>query len=116
MNCRHCSTILLSDFIDLGKQPPSNSYLRNKDLGKAETYFPLRVKVCHNCFLVQTEDFTSRETFFNNNYAYFSSTSRSWLEHTRLYSGKMIEMFDLNQDSFVVEVASNDGYLLKTCR
>ena len=63
--------------------------------------------------MVQTEDFTSRETFFTNNYAYFSSTTRSWLEHTRLYSGKMIEMFDLNQDSFVVEVASNDGYLLK---
>lgn len=113
MKCRHCSTLLHSNLIDLGAQPPSNSYLDYEDLENAETYFPLRVKVCHECYLVQTEDFTVRETFFNNHYAYFSSISSSWLEHARVYSTEIIKKFKLDQNSFVVEVASNDGYLLK---
>ena len=78
-----------------------------------ETLFPLRTNVCKECFLVQTEDYTSRETFFDDNYAYFSSTSQSWLEHAQSYSEKVIKEFRLDGDSFVIEVASNDGYLLR---
>ena len=99
--------------MDLGFQPPSNAYRSTDQMNDEETLFPLRANVCEKCFLVQTEDFASRETFFDDDYAYFSSTSKSWLDHARSFSEKVIKEFQLNEDSFVIEVASNDGYLLK---
>jgi len=99
--------------VDLGFQPPSNAYRSIDQLNNEETLFPLRTNVCEECFLVQTEDYTARETFFDDNYAYFSSTSQSWLEHAKSFSEKVIKEFQLDEESFVIEVASNDGYLLR---
>jgi SAM-dependent methyltransferase len=82
-------------------------------LSAPEIYFPLKLKVCENCWLVQTEDYAQADLFFSKDYAYFSSTSTSWLEHAAAYSKAMIERLGLGTDSFVIEVASNDGYLLK---
>ena len=113
MNCRHCNSKLKSGLIDLGAQPPSNSFLSKEDLEVKEIYFPLKVFVCHECFLVQTKDFTDRETFFNKDYVYFSSTSASWLKHAQDYVEDVIKKFGFNSSSFVIEVASNDGYLLR---
>ena len=89
MKCRHCQNNIEHKLIDLGAQPPSNSYLSEADLNKNEVYLPLRVYVCSNCFLVQTADFTDRETFFNSQYAYFSSTSKTWLAHAKEYVEKV---------------------------
>lgn len=113
MNCRHCKSPLRHTFIDLGFAPPSNAYLREKDLNKSETYFPLKIKVCDNCWLVQTEDYFDSESLFTSEYAYFSSASSSWLLHAKKYSEKIIKDLNLNKFSHVVEIASNDGYLLK---
>ncbi len=113
MNCRHCHAPLSRTFLDLGSAPPSNAYLSAEDLRRPETYYPLRLFVCDICRLVQTEDFASADTFFNSDYAYFSSTSKSWLAHAATYAGRMTERFGLGGDSFVIEVASNDGYLLR---
>ena len=113
MKCRHCDHDVEHTFLDLGFAPPSNAYLTREDLSKPEKYYPLKVKVCHHCWLVQTEDYAQANELFDENYAYFSSTSSSWLNHAKLYSEKMIRDFGLDQNSFVVEVASNDGYLLK---
>lgn len=113
MKCRHCNSSLEHVFADLGTSPPSNSYLREDQLNKPELFYPLRVKVCESCWLVQAEDFTNREEFFSNDYAYFSSFSTTWLIHAKEYVQKMTERFKLGKDSFVVEVASNDGYLLQ---
>jgi SAM-dependent methyltransferase len=113
MKCRHCYAELEHLFVDLGFAPPSNSYLEQADLSKAEMSLPLRVRVCHKCWLVQTEDYTQPETFFNESYAYFSSASKSWLEHAKLYAEQMIKKLNLSANSMVVELASNDGYLLK---
>lgn len=113
MKCRHCNSSLEHVFADLGTSPPSNSYLREDQLNKPELFYPLRVKVCESCWLVQAEDFTNREEFFSNDYAYFSSFSTTWLVHAKEYVEKMAARFELGKDSFVVEVASNDGYLLQ---
>lgn len=113
MKCRHCKNVLNYKLIDLGAQPPSNSYIALENLNNAEIYLPLKVYVCDKCHLVQTADFTQRETFFNSDYAYFSSTSKTWLAHAKSYVESIIKELDLNKDSFVIEVASNDGYLLK---
>lgn len=113
MKCRHCSEPLQHTFLDLGFAPPSNSYLSEAELSSPEIYFPLKLKVCENCWLVQTEDYAQADLFFSKDYAYFSSTSTSWLEHAAVYSRTMIERLGLGADSFVIEVASNDGYLLK---
>ena len=113
MKCRHCKNELKLELIDLGAQPPSNSYLKPEDLDAAETYLPLKVYVCSECFLVQTADYTHKETFFNEEYAYFSSTSQTWLQHASDYVDKMMDKFNIGSSSFVIEVASNDGYLLK---
>ena len=99
--------------MDLGFAPPSNAYLAQSDLQRPETYFPLKIKVCDFCWLVQTEDYTDADALFTNEYAYFSSVSASWLEHARLYCKEIIDQLDLNEKSFVIEIASNDGYLLK---
>ena len=113
MKCRHCGAVLQHTFLDLGFAPPSNAYRLPADLSKPEIYYPLRLKVCEQCWLVQTDDFTSADQLFSADYAYFSSTSTSWLAHARGYVEKIIPELSLDQHSFVVEVASNDGYLLR---
>jgi len=113
VNCRHCGTPLTHTFLDLGFAPPSNAYLTKKDLSKPEKYYPLNIKVCDQCWLVQTEDYAQADELFSPDYAYFSSTSSGWLKHAKQYSQQMTKMLNLNRDSHVIEVASNDGYLLK---
>jgi len=113
MNCRHCKTPLTHTFLDLGFAPPSNAYLTQADLVRPEKYFPLKVMVCDHCWLVQTEDYAQADELFNADYAYFSSTSTGWLAHAARYAEKMIETLGLNPNSHVIEVAANDGYLLK---
>lgn len=113
MNCRHCYSPLSHTFLDLGHAPPSNAYLKAEDLNKPEIFYPLKIKVCDQCWLVQTEDYAEADALFTAEYAYFSSTSSGWLAHAERYTTKMIEEFALDGRSFVIEVASNDGYLLK---
>lgn len=113
MNCRHCGTPLTHTFVDLGFAPPSNAYLTDADLSKDEKYYPLKVKVCVQCWLVQTEDYADADELFSVDYAYFSSTSTGWLAHAKRYTEQITQQLGLNADSFVIEVASNDGYLLK---
>ncbi len=113
MRCRHCNKNLELIFIDLGEAPPSNNYLTIDELPKKETKLPLKVLVCEECWLVQTEDYTSHTEIFKNDYAYFSAFSTSWLEHSKRYVEKIIKNFDINKNSKVIEVASNDGYLLQ---
>lgn len=111
--CRHCAAPLSIRFLDLGFAPPSNAYLTSADLQKPELAFPLRLFACGECRLVQTEDFAASDALFTDDYAYFSSTSKGWLSHAARYVDMVIERFDLGPDSHVIEVASNDGYLLK---
>ena len=113
MKCRNCETLLNNKFVDLGFAPPSNAFLTKNDLNHKEIYYPLRTYVCDKCWLVQTDDYASAEEIFNNEYAYFSSTSSGWLEHAADYVNKIIPRLDLDVNSFVVEIASNDGYLLR---
>jgi len=100
-------------FLDLGSAPPSNAFLAEAGLCAPEVWFPLRLLVCESCWLVQTEDYAGREAIFTNDYAYFSSFSTSWVLHAQRYVGAMIKRFGLNTTSRVVEIASNDGYLLQ---
>jgi SAM-dependent methyltransferase len=113
LNCRHCNHPLTFPFLDLGFAPPSNAYLTQGDLVQPERYYPLKLFVCDACWLVQTEDYAARETLFDADYAYFSSTSESWLAHARHYASSIIDELSLSRESFVIEVASNDGYLLR---
>lgn len=113
MKCRHCETKLEHVFLDLGYAPPSNAYLSKEALSTPETTFPLKLFVCNQCWLVQTEDFTEADELFARDYAYFSSTSQGWLRHAAHYVDDIIIQLDLTPKSFVIEIASNDGYLLK---
>lgn len=113
MNCRFCGEKLFHQFIDLGAVPPSNAYLNKEDLYKPEVYYPLKIFVCDHCWLVQTEDYVCADELFRPDYAYFSSTSSSWLHHATQYVGNITQRLGLGPDSFVIEIASNDGYLLK---
>ncbi len=113
MKCRHCAALLEHTFLDLGFAPPSNAYLTHQDITKPEKYYPLKVKVCDQCWLVQTEDYAQADELFNSEYAYFSSTSTGWLAHATRYAEKMTRQLKLTKNSLVIEVASNDGYLLK---
>ncbi len=113
MKCRHCGKALSLPFVDFGAAPPSNAYIAESELGEPETYFPLRILVCENCWLVQTEDFAAAEDLFSSSYAYFSSFSTSWLEHSERYALEVTKRFGLNAGSLVTEVAANDGYLLQ---
>ena len=113
MKCRHCAFDLTNTFLDLGFAPPSNAYLSVEDLTKPEKYYPLKVMVCDQCWLVQTEDYAQAEELFDSEYSYFSSTSSGWLEHAKVYSEKIRTELKLDESSHVIEVASNDGYLLK---
>lgn len=113
MKCRHCQSELSLPLVDLGSAPPSNAYLTVETLRLPEKYYPLRVLVCTECWLAQTEDYTQSDELFDADYAYFSSTSTGWLVHAARYAEKMIQQLELTQHSMVIEVASNDGYLLK---
>jgi len=113
MKCRHCNAELKLPLIDLGSAPPSNAYLTEQTLHTPEKWFPLRVLVCQSCWLVQTEDFAQAEELFDEDYAYFSSFSTSWLEHAEQYVKDMTKRFSLDKHSHVIEVAANDGYLLQ---
>ncbi|MFN0140815.1 MAG: methyltransferase domain-containing protein [Pyrinomonadaceae bacterium] len=110
--CRFCSAELKHTFVDLGATPLANSYIKPADLDKAEPFFSLHVRVCDNCFLVQLPVLETAENIFSD-YLYFSSYSKSWLEHSKQYAEKMTDRFGLNSNSRVVEIASNDGYLLQ---
>lgn len=116
MNCRHCGAVVSQVFIDLGTAPPSNAYLTETDLLAPETWYPLRVVVCRECWLVQTEDYADRSQLFSSDYAYFSSFSTTWLAHAERYVDRVVRRFGLGSKSMVVEVASNDGYLLQYVR
>jgi 2-polyprenyl-3-methyl-5-hydroxy-6-metoxy-1,4-benzoquinol methylase len=113
MHCRFCKTELTHEFIDLINAPASNSFLTKEQLNEPEAYYPLKVMVCHNCFLVQVDEYKSSESIFNSEYVYFSSYSTTWLEHARHYVEMVTERFKLGQQSSVMEIASNDGYLLQ---
>ena len=113
MKCRHCDSVIKNTFLDLGFAPPSNAYLDSDRLSFPELYFPLKVNVCEGCWLVQTEDYHDADELFTEEYAYFSSTSKSFVEHAKKYSQEVIKRFNLSPQSFVMELASNDGYLLR---
>lgn len=113
MKCRHCQSELTLPIVDLGSAPPSNAYLTPQTLHAPEKYFPLRVLVCTECWLVQTEDYAGADELFSSDYAYFSSFSTTWLKHAEQYVADMVQRFSLNTDSHIVEVAANDGYLLQ---
>jgi SAM-dependent methyltransferase len=110
--CRFCGAPLSHVFVDLGASPLANSYLEPEALGKAEPFYPLTVYVCAECFLVQLPEEEKPEAIFSD-YAYFSSYSESWLRHAEAYARRMIERFGFGPEQQVVEVASNDGYLLR---
>lgn len=113
MNCRHCGSPLTKVFADLQTCPPSNAMVKASELNFPETYFPLKVFVCDTCWLVQVDEIEKAEAIFNAEYTYFSSYSTSWLAHAKKYTEYMVERFGYNQQSLVVEIASNDGYLLQ---
>ena len=113
MHCRFCNSKLTHVFADLGFAPPSNSYLSTDGLNDSETYYPLKIWTCSECFLTQIDEFKSHSEIFSGDYAYFSSMSTSWLAHAEKFVEKMVGEFDLNESSKVVEIASNDGYLLQ---
>lgn len=113
MRCRFCGAGLKHRFLDLGFAPPSNAYLAQTDLSAVEKYYPLKVNVCDECWFVQAESYAASDDLFNNDYAYFSSTSSSWLKHAEDYVDGVSDLLGLCGESYVVEIASNDGYLLK---
>jgi len=112
MECRFCNKPLTHLFLSLGSFPLSNSFLTREQLYQREVFYPLEVFVCDSCFLVQLQEYETPENIFSD-YAYFSSYSDTWLKHAKTYSEDMIRLFRLDRNSFVVEIASNDGYLLQ---
>ena len=113
MLCRFCKEELKDVFIDLVNSPPSNSFLTRQQLNEPEVFFPLKVYTCNNCFLVQVDEYKKSNAIFDDEYVYFSSFSSSWLAHAKKYTEKMIDLFGLSEKSQVIEIASNDGYLLQ---
>src|SRR3989338_2236923 len=111
--CRFCDTALGEPFVDLGIQPLSNAYIKPENASKKEFVCPLRVFFCKGCHLAQLSDFSEAGEIFNEQYAYFSSFSESWLRHAKNYTDLMVRRFAIDQASHVVEIASNDGYLLQ---
>jgi len=112
IQCRFCNTLLKHTFVDLGMSPLSNAYLKPEQLQQMEPFYPLHAYVCEQCYLVQLEEFQSPENIFSD-YAYFSSYSESWIKHAKTYTEYMIDRFKFNNSSQIVEIASNDGYLLQ---
>lgn len=113
MKCRFCSHEVHHEFIDLVNAPPSNAYLTFDQLDEPEIFYPLKVLVCEQCFLVQVDEYKKSDEIFDADYAYFSSMSSSWVEHARSYVEMITEKQKLNSYSHVIEIASNDGYLLQ---
>ena len=113
MRCRHCASLLTQVFLDLGHAPPSNAYLTEDSLHGPEITYPLRLFVCTECYLVQTEDYAAADELFSADYAYFSSTSKGWLEHATRYAAMITGRLGLESEDLVIEIASNDGYLLR---
>ena len=113
MKCRFCHHKLTHEFIDLVNAPPSNSFLTRNQLNEPEVFYPLKLMVCEKCWLVQVDEYKKSDEIFSEDYAYFSSYSKSWLDHARRYVNMIIDRLGLNSRSHVVEIASNDGYLLQ---
>lgn len=113
MECRNCKSILEKEFVNLYNSPPSNSFLKESDLTKEEVYYPLKVLYCSVCYLVQIAEYKKHHEIFNDEYVYFSSFSTTWLKHAEAFTEKVVNKFALSSNSLVLEVASNDGYLLK---
>jgi len=113
MKCRFCQTKLEDVFLDLINAPASNSYLTKEQLDTPEVFYPCKVYVCQKCKLVQIDEYKKSDEIFNNNYAYFSSYSTSWLAHSKKYVAMIINRLSLGEDALVTEIASNDGYLLQ---
>jgi SAM-dependent methyltransferase len=113
VNCRFCGTLLEHTFVDLGMSPLCQTQIAPDELNRMEPFYPLHVLVCSKCFLVQLDEFVAPDEIFSSEYPYFSSYSDSWVEHARRYSQEMIERLGLGAGSLVMEVASNDGYLLQ---
>ena len=116
MNCRFCATPLSQVFLDLGAAPPSNSFLSAADLNGPEVYYPLKLFVCPDCFLVQVDEYKRSSEIFSQGYVYFSSYSSTWLAHARAYVAATLPRLGLGPQSLVMEIASNDGYLLQYVR
>jgi 2-polyprenyl-3-methyl-5-hydroxy-6-metoxy-1,4-benzoquinol methylase len=113
MTCRFCKYPLTYKFVELVNSPPSNSFLSLEQLNGPELYYPLSIYVCTECYLVQIDEYKKAEDIFNSDYVYFSSYSKSWVQHAKRYVSDMIERFGYNSESYVMEIASNDGYLLQ---
>lgn len=113
MKCRHCNTELKHTFVDLDFQPISNAMLSEKQLNHPESYYPLKAFVCDKCFLVQLDEIKKADQIFDGEYTYFSSFSLSWLAHAKKYVDMMVARFGFSETSQVIEIASNDGYLLQ---
>ena len=113
MKCRFCQHELTHEFIDLVNSPPSNSFLTKEQLNDSETFYPLKLFVCEKCWLVQIDEYKKADEIFSQEYAYFSSYSTTWLQHAKKYVDMITQRLGLDQTSFVVEIASNDGYLLQ---
>jgi len=111
--CRHCKTPLKNKILDLGNHPPSNAYLKREELFLPEITYPLKVFLCSNCWLTQIPEYIKPDNLFTPEYAYFSSTSSSWCNHAKKYVNNAISRLSLDKNSFVLEIASNDGYLLQ---
>ena len=111
--CRFCKTELQHRVVDLGTSPLCQKHVKPSELQQMERFFPLQAFVCDNCWLVQLEEFAAADDIFDHDYAYFSSFSTSWLAHCKQYVDDMTKRWGLNRSSFVVEIASNDGYLLQ---
>ncbi len=113
MKCRHCKTELKHIFVDLSYSPVSNAMLTEEQLNEPESYYPLKIFVCEECYLVQVDEMQKADNIFDEEYTYFSSFSKSWLQHAKNYVEMMIGRFGFNENSQVIEIASNDGYLLQ---
>ena len=113
MKCRFCKNELDQGFVDLQNSPASNSFLTKKQLNEMEAYFPLNIFVCDACYLVQIDEYKNATEIFDGEYLYFSSFSKSWLAHAKRYCDAMVERFNFNESSSIIEIASNDGYLLQ---
>jgi len=113
MKCRFCQHELTHELIDLNNAPPSNSFLTKEQLTQPEVFYPLKLFVCESCWLVQIDEYKKANDIFDQEYIYFSSYSKSWLTHAKNYVDYIIQRFNFNQNSLVIEIASNDGYLLQ---
>ena len=112
MKCRFCESSLTNIFLDLGMSPMANSFLKSTELDTKEPHYPLCSYVCSNCFLVQLDEFEKPQEIFSN-YAYFSSFSTTWLDHVEEFVNQLINQFKIDKEKHVIEIASNDGYLLQ---